>query len=91
MNDEKMLKLTLDDGTEVNAEIVFTHYSEKYKKNYVVFLPEGDEQYSAASFIEDNETDGHLEPIESEEEWAFLESLLNDYFEDLDSDEEDEA
>ena len=85
---EKQLVLRTDDGKEIKAEILFTHHSEEFNKDYVVFLPEGDEQYSAASYVEEGPMEGELSPVESDEEWELLEDLLNDYFQNNDSEEE---
>jgi len=90
MEKDNKFELTLEDGKVVQAEIIFTHYSEKFKKNYVVFLPEGDEQFSAACYLEEDKANGELLPIETDEEWALLEDLLNDYFSDLDDEEQEE-
>ena len=82
--DDKVLVLIDENGKEIKAEILFTHHSDKFNKDYVVFLPENDEQYSAAIYNETNGNEGEILPIETEEEWKLLEDLLNDYFGDLD-------
>ena len=89
MDEKKYFELTDDQGNKTKAEILFTHHSDKFNKDYVVFLPEDDEQYSAASYIEGKDGYGNLEPIESDEEWKLLEDLLNDYFDDSNDEEED--
>ena len=89
MDDKKMI-LTLDSGEQIEALILFTHHSEEFGHNYVVFLPDGEEQYSAARYVEDDGTNGSLEPVETEEEWALLEKLLDDYFKDLDDEDEED-
>ena len=89
MEKENLLYLTTEDGTMIEAEILFTHHSDKFNANYVVFLPKDEEEYSAAKYIETDGANGQLEPIETDEEWALLEGLLNDYFESLDDEEED--
>jgi len=87
--DLEYLELVDDDGNTVKAEILFTHYAEKFKKDFVVFLVEGEDNYSAAEFIEDGETSGELVPIENEEEWEYIELLLDDFF--AEEDEEDDV
>ena len=86
--DDKLLVLIDEAGKEIKAEILFTHHSEEFNKDYVVFLPENDEQYSAAIYNETGNGEGEILPIESEEEWKLLEDLLNDYFDNRDEDEQ---
>lgn len=76
-------KLVIQDaeGNEILCEILFTHYSEKFKKNYVLFYEVADEdneeiEVMAASYEEGKEGDGQLDPIESDEEWVYIEDLL---------------
>ena len=67
---------------EVKCTIIFTYYSEKFKKNYVVFQPEDEDVISAMSYVENDDNSGTLSAIETEEEWQMLEELVNDYYED---------
>lgn len=76
------------EGNEVSAEILFTYYSEEFKKHYVVFMPENAEgQVAAASYNESDETSGSLEPITTDEEWELLEELLEEYANNLEEKE----
>ena len=70
------------DGKEVRCRIIFTYYSEEFKKNYVIFQPEDENIISAMSYVEDGEKSGMLNAIETEEEWNMLEEVVNDYYED---------
>ncbi len=70
--DERTLILQDENGKEIKAQILFTHHSEEFNKDYVVFLPEDSEQYSAASYVEEGLTEGELSPIETDEEWELL-------------------
>lgn len=89
-NDEKLLTITTEDGTEVLCEILFTHYSEEFKKNYVVFCEKGTNQASAAIFFpsESGDGNGSLEQIKTEEEWEMLEDLLESYVDEATEDGE---
>lgn len=68
------------DGKEVKCTIIFTYYSEEFKKNYVVFQPEDENVISAMSYVEDKDNSGVLSAIETEEEWDMLEEVVNDYY-----------
>ena len=50
------------------------------------------EEISAAIYVEESETEGYFEDIETEEEWDMLDDLLDEYFnldeEDLEESEE---
>ena len=89
-------KLVIQDaeGSEILCEILFTHYSEKFKKNYVLFYEVAEEdndeiEVMAASYEEGKEGDGQLDPIENEEEWEYIEDLLEAFsLEDEDEDDE---
>ena len=69
-------------GKEVKCKIIFTYYSEEFKKNYVVFQPEDEDVISAMSYVEEGETSGTLTAIESDDEWEMLEEVVNDYYDD---------
>lgn len=95
--DENRLTLILD-GEEVMCDILFTHYSEQYENNYVVFQFSDRDEISAAVFIETENGEGRFEDVQTDEEWAMLDELLENYMgedqdEDdvLDEDEDEEA
>ena len=76
---EKQLVLKTDDGKEIKAEILFTHHSEEFNKDYVVFQVRGHGEVSAAIYHPTDGGNGSLERIETDEEWEMLEDLLDDY------------
>lgn len=91
-------KLVIQDaeGNEILCEILFTHYSEKFKKNYVLFYEVADEdneeiEVMAASYEEGKEGDGQLDPIGSDEEWVYIEDLLEAFSSEDEDDEECEC
>ena len=88
MNDNTFTLID-NEGKEVKAQILFTYYSEEFKKHYVVFMPENaNGEVAAASYNEENATSGSLEPITTDEEWELLEDLLEEYVENLEKEHE---
>lgn len=89
MEKENVFTITNSEGKEVEAKILFTHHSEEFGHDYVVFLPSDTDQYTAAYYSEgDIENGGELSPIETDEEWEMLEQLLEEF---LGEDEEEDA
>ncbi len=78
--EDRTITLTTETGEEIICDILFTYHSDEYNKDYVVFVPKGSNEASAASYIETGDGAGTLEKIEAEEEWDMLEDLLDDYF-----------
>ncbi|NLK12823.1 MAG: DUF1292 domain-containing protein [Candidatus Phytoplasma sp.] len=87
MNEEKLV--IIKDNEESLATILFTY--KKGEKNYVVFEFDETEEISAAVFqsLED-ETEGILSDIETDEEWDMIDEVLQQYFDELESEETDE-
>ncbi|MFX3674465.1 MAG: DUF1292 domain-containing protein [Paenisporosarcina sp.] len=87
-----------DNGTEQLCEILFTFESEEFNKSYVLYYPIGAEEdeneeieIHASSFTPSEDgKDGELEPIETDEEWAMIEEMLNTFLEDEEAEEEEE-
>lgn len=93
MTNEKQNTITVvdEEGNEILCEILTIVESEEFGKNFVLYSEIGSEdeegyvQIMASSFTPaENGEDGELQPIESEEEWAYLEDIL----EQLDDEEE---
>lgn len=85
---DRTLTLYQEDGTEIICDILFTYYYEKTEKNYVVFQVRETQEVSAATYDANSGSEGKLGLIETEEEWAMLEELLNDYSNQLEEMEE---
>ena len=81
---DRTITLIRDDGKEIIADILFTYHSDDFSKDYVVFQVRGTGEISAASYVAEDGKNGVLDKIESEEEWAMLEEMLNDYAEEND-------
>ena len=86
MEQDRILNLTTEDGKKVQAEILFTHHSDEFNTDYVVFVVEGSNEANAARYVADSETSGHLEAVQTDAEWQLLEELLEEY---LNSEEEE--
>ncbi len=96
-NGEKHITIIDEQGNEHLCEILFTFDSEDTGKSYVVYSPigevdeEGDPIYHASSFIpSEDEQDGDLFAIETDEEWEMIEEILNTFLDDEDEDLNDE-
>lgn len=87
---ENQLTIVREDGTEEIVEILFTH--EHDGNHYVVFQFTDSDEISAARYVadQDNEEEGVLEGIETDEEWDMLEKELEKFFDFLDEEEDEE-
>ena len=74
-------KAVNDDGIEVECEVLFTFESEETGKNYIVYtdntLDEDDNTKVFASIYDPDEEETVLQPIETDEEWAIIEKILD--------------
>ncbi|WP_320939692.1 DUF1292 domain-containing protein [Lysinibacillus capsici] len=79
----QLITVTDEDGKDQVCEVIHTFSSEQFGKSYVLYVPATDEPIDerdifAAQYIAGNE--GQIEelyPIESDEEWEFVEEVLN--------------
>lgn len=76
-----------ENGEEVLCEILFTHESKEFNKNYVLFYPVGSEEEEeievlAAAYVPEGDGIGELHAIETDEEWEMIEQLLAQFEED---------
>ena len=87
---QNQLILVDDEGNEVLCNILFTFDSDEFGKSYVLFSPvsteedeNGEVEVAAASYIpQEDGTVGELIPIETDEEWELVESVLAQFDED---------
>ena len=74
-------KVMNDDGIEVECEVLFSFESEETGKNYIVYtdntLDEDDNTKVFASIYNPDEEETVLQPIETDEEWAIIEKILD--------------
>ncbi len=90
-NEENYFTIIKENGDEQLCKIIFTHYSEEFEANYVIFyLDEENDEISAMKFIpNEGEAEGLLDHIETDEEWDMIESLIEN-FQDNEEDEDEE-
>ena len=75
-------QLTIIDaeGNEKLCQILFTLDSEEFNKKYVGDSDDDSEiPLMAASYVENDNGEGELSEIETDEEWAFIEAAVNDF------------
>ena len=82
MKDETMtFKVINDEGKEVECEVLFTFESDETKKNYIVYTDNTKDEAGNiqvyASIYNPNLEKTKLEPIETEQEWKIIETILN--------------
>lgn len=81
---DRTLTLVQEDGTEIVCDILFTYHWDKLNKDYVVFQVRGHQEVSAAVYYPEDNGQGKLDRVETDEEWTMLEELLDDYAQSLD-------
>ena len=87
-------KFINEQGVEVTCDILFTFDSDETKKSYVVYTDnskdaEGNVQVFA-SVYHPNEQNSKLEPIETEQEWKIIETILDTLQEEIKKKSEEE-
>lgn len=89
---ENNITVVDENGNEQLCEVLFTFDSEEFGKSYVLYYPLGAEESDdeeieihASSFVptEDNK-DGELMPIETDEEWDMIEEMLETFLAEQD-------
>ena len=80
-------KVINNEGKEVTCDILFTFDSEGTKKSYIVYTDNSkDEEGNVqvfASIYDPTQQNPKLEPIESEQEWKIIETILNTLQEEI--------
>lgn len=89
--DDRYITIVSDNEEETLAEVLFTHVNEETLKQYVVFRVVDSDEISAAIYVETNKEGGYFEDIETDEEWDYLEELLDHYFDSLELEEDEEV
>jgi uncharacterized protein YrzB (UPF0473 family) len=85
---ENNITVVDENGNEQLCEILFTFDSDKFNKSYVLYYPISDNddeeiEIHASSFTpSENNEDGELSPIETEEEWDMIEEMLNTFLDE---------
>lgn len=90
-------KVINDQGVEITCDILFTFDSDETKKSYIVYTDnskddDGNTQVYA-SIYDPKMKNLKLEPIETEQEWKIIETILNTLQEEINkkSDESDNS
>ena len=83
MKEEKLtFKITGEDGKDIECEALFTFEWKKNGKNYIVYTDNTtDEEGNTkvyASIYDPEKEDQNLQPIETEEEWNMVETILDE-------------
>ncbi len=83
MKEERMtFKIFNDEGKEVECEVLFTFESNETGKNYMVYTDNTEDEEGNtkvyASIYNPDEKEPKLQPIESDEEWKVIETILNE-------------
>ena len=86
-DEPETISFTLDDGTEATCEILGTF--EMNDINYIVLMPEDDEDVLIYRYKEEGE-EISLEAIESDEEFEAVSEAFDELFGEEDEDDEDE-
>lgn len=74
-----VLLFTGRDGSQLIFRVLFTHYSEKFKKDYAVFYNEADENHLILYSFDENKT---LYSVDNPEEIQELEEVLHKFDEE---------
>ncbi|MGE7998834.1 DUF1292 domain-containing protein [Lysinibacillus sp. NPDC093190] len=80
----QLFTITDENGADQVCEVIHTFSSEQFGKSYVLYVLATDEPIEerdifAAQYVSENDgTIDDLLPIETDEEWAFVEDVLNE-------------
>ena len=82
MEERMTFKVKNSEGKEVEYEVLFTFQSDETNKNYMVYTDDSKDENGkirvyASSYIPGDEVT-ELFPIETEEEWKIIDTILNE-------------
>lgn len=91
MEERLTFKIKNEEGNEIDCEALFTFESEETGKNYMVYTDgtideEGNTKVYAGIYEPDNK-EGILQPIQTEEEWKIIETILEEIQNEEDNEE----
>jgi len=87
MEDNKLVVID-EKGNEIEMEILFTFDDDARKKKYVIYFNPNDKEENLYASIYDDE--GHLYPIEDDEEWDMVEEVIGTFMEENSTSEEND-
>ena len=80
-------KVINEEGREIVCDILFTFDSEETNKSYIVYTDNSKDEAGNiqvfASIYDPKQESPKLEPIETEQEWKIIESILNTLQEEI--------
>ena len=80
-------KVINEEGTEIVCDILFTFDSEETNKSYIVYTDNTKDEAGNiqvfASIYDPKQESPRLEPIETEQEWKIIETILNTLQEEI--------
>ena len=90
MNDQEFndqLTIVDENGVEKECKILFTIHSDEFNKDYVLFydpstISDDDDsnvEIMAGSYVYKNGGVGEISQVETDEEWDFLQSAVEEY------------
>ncbi|MFA6739444.1 MAG: DUF1292 domain-containing protein [Bacilli bacterium] len=88
MDDSKLVVVD-EEGREIEMEIMFTFRDDRRNKSYVVYFDPNNEEEETTLFASIYDDEGHLIPIDSEEEWVMVEEVIESFMNE-DQEEVDE-
>ena len=81
IDEERKLVVVDENGNEIEMEIILT-FNEN-NKDYVVYYDPADESEETPIYASIYDEEGHLFPVETDEEWAMIDEVVNCYLDDL--------
>ena len=91
---EQQITIVDENGNEQLCEILFYFHSDEFNKDYVLYYPIGEEDengeiivHASAFSQSDENTEGELMPIETEEEWDVVEEMYNTFVQEQEDEE----
>ena len=82
MEEKMTFKALNKEGKEVECEVLFTFESDETKKNYMVYTDNTKDEKGNmmvyASIYNPEDPQSQLEPIETDEEWKIIETILEE-------------
>ena len=91
-NEDMTFKILNDEGVEVECEVLFTFDCEENGKSYIVYtdntLDEDGSTKVYASVYNPDEDETKLLPIETEQEWEMIDTILTELTEEFSGDDE---
>jgi len=86
--DNNKIQFILEGGKVIDGKIILTH--EHNGKKYLIFEDLETGNVTAATYIEEKNGEGRVFEIETDEEWAMIDEVLDAYYDENDLEEVDE-